>query len=462
MLDEHIQEWQSFVQRVNLIGLFDHSGRAGNGFFFTVFDLHPEIICCPWMHYTYSYLVRRFGLEQILPCESVHSYWVHEYYFRLLYQDRSTESDAQIIKFGGDPSAVVARDRIRAIFDSVVRGQSTILRRELVLLTYFAYAKGTDRDLSRIRYILTSDVISNYETVLREFRGDAVVATLEDFPKAKLLSLVRDPRAVFASNRHQFVNANGNMYGVRFGTYACRLKELMQLSLGFESCAYLFWILYATTAARSMYRIKKMLPGRFLTIRNEDLNLRFAETLKDICAQLEVSFDARWAEREFMPTSVGCPWRGTGAYNNRYQTNLTGPLQNDSQLVADRTSGPNAYVTRRWRSKLSRSEIALTEHLFREELIDLGYDFLETERGSISRVRLLAAVVVPFRGEIPGLRWLLEGFRQGPRELTERVLYYLSLPLFYVGARAQLWRLITKRRFFEGVVGNTVNPAPMP
>ena len=47
--------------RVNLAAVIDSSGRGGNLFFLTLFDLHPEVACCPVVQYSYSYAMAEFG-----------------------------------------------------------------------------------------------------------------------------------------------------------------------------------------------------------------------------------------------------------------------------------------------------------------------------------------------------------------------------------------------------------------
>ena len=52
-----IDRYEDFSKKVNLMLLIDHAGRAGNVFFLTIFDNHPEVISCPWIHYIYSYII---------------------------------------------------------------------------------------------------------------------------------------------------------------------------------------------------------------------------------------------------------------------------------------------------------------------------------------------------------------------------------------------------------------------
>ncbi len=447
-----IKEWQSFRESTRLSVVLDHSGRAGNGFFLTIFDQHPQVLCCPWMHYTYSYLVHRFGEKGELLCSELKSFWTDEYYFRALYHDLDENTHDFLHRCGFDVAAEVDRSLVRDVFDSILGASESISRRDLILLTFFAYAKGVGRALDTIEYVLLSDAISLREDVLEEFSGLAVDMMVRDFPEAKLFSLVRDPRAVFASNRHQFVNKNGNMYQIRFGQYLKRFSDLLRQRYSFEGCVFLFWLLYGAKTARTMYRIKARYPDRFKTIRNEDLNLNFREAMKDITTWLDVVSLSEWEDEPFEPTSLGLPWRGTGAYNSRYQPNVFGPLLNDPDSVSNKVTGPNEYVTTRWKKRLNQMEKELLEVLFRDELIDQSYEFLQTRQGCVSKARLLGLLVRPFRGEFPAMRWLLDGRHLGAREVLERAAYYVAAIPFYVVSRVQLYWFIVHKLFFFDLV----------
>ena len=74
------KEFRNFSNRTNLLLLIDHSGRAGNGFFMTTFDNHPEVLSCPLMHYMYSYANALFGRKKTISSSQVIRKWTEEYY----------------------------------------------------------------------------------------------------------------------------------------------------------------------------------------------------------------------------------------------------------------------------------------------------------------------------------------------------------------------------------------------
>ena len=68
-----MSEFKNFSMQVNLLMVIDHAGRAGNGFFQTIFDSHPQVLACPWMHYVYSYLQSEYGDAEQLDTQAATS-----------------------------------------------------------------------------------------------------------------------------------------------------------------------------------------------------------------------------------------------------------------------------------------------------------------------------------------------------------------------------------------------------
>lgn len=440
---------RGFIERVGALAVLDHSGRGGNGFFMTVFDRHPEVIGCHWGQYLYSYLLTEFGDDDVLDSRAALDFLVKRSPFRFVLDDLSPEHEAFIRKCGADPAVPLDRAEARRILRDFLLSTPTVSRRELVLACHYALARALGRDTSAITHILTADAVSlRNEHFTTGFSGRMVDALLRDFPQAGIVNIVRDPRAVFASNRHQFVNANGNMYGVTPATFFTRLGNVPRARQQFEDCAYLFWLPYCAAAWAVAKDIRRRHPGQVRMLRNEDLNTRFEPTLRELCAWMGVSFWEPWAAPDYEPTSLGGSWRGAGAYNSRYQTNLGGPLKNDPQDVADRTTGPNEYVTKRWMSRLAPHEIRLVEVLFQDEMRACGYEPLTPlPRGSMTRAAA-GCLTRPFLGEFPGWSWLTGGLSLGPAEVFRRVFYLAVSPLFAVAGRLALLGLV-RRGFFD-------------
>jgi hypothetical protein len=438
----------AFLNRVDACVVFDHSGRGGNGFFMTIFDRHPEVLCCHWGQYLYSYILAEFGdADQLDPARAL-AFVLTRSGFRLPLAEPTAESRALITKFGADPDLPLNRAAGRRVLEDFLQGRAAVSRRELVLACHYALAVALGRDTAPIRRILTADAVSlRSEHFTTGFTGRVAEALLHDFPQARCLNLVRDPRAVFASNRHQFVNANGNMYGVTPGRFLRRLANIATMRQQFEDCAYLSWLPYCRAAWAVAWRMRMRHPEHFLLVKNEDLNTRFEVTLRPLCQWMGVSFWEPWAAPDYAPTSLGGSWRGAGAYNSRYQTNTRGPLENDPQDVADKTTGPNEYVTKRWMSRLAPHEARLVELLNEDEMRRCGYEPLKRPLAPANLGNVAACLLRPLRGEFPGTRWLAEGLALGWREFGRRLFYLGVAPLFALAGRLALLNLV-RRGFF--------------
>lgn len=438
-----------FFDRVNIICALDHSGRAGNYFFQSIFDQHTEVLTCPWVQYTYSSFVTHFGEEEVVDAREAHQYWTTQSYFRLVYNEVDDALAKTITSFGSDPKAAIDRALVREIFDALVLTRPMITRKEVILASAFAYGMGVKRDIHTIRYILVSDAVSlRTENLLTGFSGKIVPAIQQDFPQARFISLERDPRATFASCRQQYVNSNGNMYGIKFGNYFRQLGNLLRQRFTTEGCVFLFWLLYFASAARLIYHLKQNIGTQMLVIKNEDLNTRFIPTMKQICSWLRISFAQEWQNDPYQPTNVGSIWLGKGAYNSRYQKNSSGPLENDPDEIAKNITGPNVYVTERWKKRLARNEIAVIEFLFAEELRELSYEFLVFQNQIFSRVQFLKYLFMPFEGELPSWKWILRGREVSASEVLQRIFYFFSFFPFYLFSRLILMRYAFWGDFF--------------
>ncbi len=447
-------EFQRLTNSVNLIFVFDHVGRAGNGFFLGIFDQHPEVLTSQWVHYIYSYIITRFGDQQKIDAQEAYDFIVSESYFKFVFQDKTPEICAHIYKAGGDPNTEYDRKLCRETLHRLVHTKPTISRGHLVIAAYYAMMVGMKRDSSRVKYIMVADSVSlREEHVMNGFSGKVLSLALQDFPNLKALSLVRDPRAMFASSQHQFVNVLGNMYGVTPTNVFRQLKDLFMDNYHMYGTVWPFWLVYGAQTTKCIYNLRKTYAKHFTIVRNEDLNLHFVPTMECLTQQLEITMLAQWLHKNYIPTSMGVPWKGTGAYNSRYNPNISGILKNDPQDVAEKSVGPNKHVTERWKTKLSAHEIELLNILFQEELTDFNYTSLQTKNNA---KRFLQALVKPFRGELPNLSWIYKGVTMSAQEGGKRVFYAFIFPLFYIVARIKIYTLY-KRGFWFNFANSNID-----
>ncbi len=449
-----LEQIKKKIQELNLVAVLDYSGRGGNAFFLTIFDQHPEVLCCPLMHYTYSYLLTEFGAQSKIPADVAKQFLKTKSYFRLLYNEPVGETKDLIYRLGLDPEvgmAVINRKILHELFEKFFLDKNIVTRKELALLPLLIYAAAAGRDISKIKYALLSDAISlRSENVKVSFSGQVIDVLLIDFPKAKLIDIVRDPRATFASPRHQFVNALGNMYALKPGCFFSRLVMLMSKNIRQDSgCVYLYWLMYIAQAYRTLNSKKQQYTNTFFTVKNEDLNLNFVQTLNGLVEWLKVEFLDKWHEEQYHPTILGHPWKGVGAYSNRYQPSTFGLLENDSDEVASKAIGPNKYVTERWKYRLNSREIELTERLFYDQLKDFKYESIYDKRNRTDIHCLIRTSLLPFQGEMPTCKWIINGRKVSWKTFMERLYYTITFFPFYIISRMVLFDLVLRKKFFQ-------------
>jgi hypothetical protein len=449
--DVGIAEIEGVAASISLIGLIDASGRSGNVFFLTLFDQHPQVVSCAIVQYTYSYIVSAFGDRTVIDAKEAHQFVTQQSYFRLIYNDPAGTNAELIERMGADVRAPLDRTKIRDLCDRYFLQRATVTRRELAAVPLIIYAAARGVELRNLKYVLVGDSISlREEHVLKGFSGRIIDAMAHDFPDGRFVRLVRDPRATFASPRHQFVNSLGNMYAITPSNVLSRLRSLAAADLTPENgCVYLYWLLYLQQAGATARRQLKRYRNNFTTVRNEDLNTNFVATMDSLANWLGIVKIDAWQTDKFNPTIVGALWQGIGAYNSRYQRVTDGPLINDPSEVSSSVTGPNAYVTMRWRSRLNKREIELIERLFRGELQELGYEILFDNSSRTGLASFIRTALLPFEGELPTLAWLRRGARRGIPELWRRMFYVIAFLPFYVGSRILFADLVFRRRLFD-------------
>ena len=414
------------LSQATVVLAIDH-GRAGNGFFKRIFDCHPQVATIPAVSYMYHSLEALFGAADRVPWQAAVTSWEQtdfSYVGRALTDERRRAYVAR----GNEDRDGIDRERVGRIFTSLLQARGTVTRRDVVLATHVAYARGIGRASTGITQILLDDAVTGVEDRF------VLERLMTDFPSARVIHLVRDPRASFSSLRHQIVNQYGSMYPLK----AWRFWRAT------GSNALWLWILkYTADGAREMEAWGRLLTtDQFYRVRNEDLNLDFVPTLRRLSSWLGVDWWPAWEAPQWVPTTAGVPWAGVSAYSGEFKPGLNGPLQNDRPEVS-RYPGPNRRNTERWKEHVSTGELAVLETVYAAELHDLGYRPLAPRHGA----RWFWAVLRPLGGEVPGWSWLTS-IRpdHALKDLIIRATYYPLLPASYVWSRLMFLLLLASGR----------------
>jgi hypothetical protein len=208
---------------------------------------------------------------------------------------------------------------------------------DLLVLMVKAYAATLGRSLETIaRWVEKTPANRNH-----------ISAILTRFPRAKILVTLRDPRAILAA---QIALEKTRQTG-RFSIY--------------------YVIAHWRVAARLAKRVYDgEIPG--LVVPYERLVHQPASTMQEVCAYLEIDFDA---DTVLTPTKVGQFWSGNSAARVNFFQISTEPVT-------------------RWQRELSEHEIGWVEWHCRDLMPEFGYEPRLTRRE-------LRYFVRPIRGERP-------------------------------------------------------------
>jgi len=417
----------NLFQKLMVSVVIDH-GRAGNMFFMRLFDQHPEILVVARTGYFYSNLIDIFDGENEIFGDDALKWLVNKSKFRGFCLDMSPEIEADCRHIGEDPFIDIDRGKVLFVLKTLLKGRVT--KRTILLATHLAYCYGTGRDFSKFQYILINDSITgdNERKIFFELQND--------FGKIKIIHLIRDPRANFASLRHQFVNAFSTMYPL----FPKRIFKSL------PSNAIWLWVLFYTTAgALDMNKFtRKVNENDLYRIRIEDVNVSFVDSMKKLTDWLGICWDDIWSDPKYSVTSVGKPWRGISAYKSYYQENQKGPIKNDV-IIKNIFAKPDSTLPNKWKKHVTKGEERFLESIYYDEIKECGYKikFINSKRDIIKGVFF---GLLPFSGEIPSFKWYFTVRNEKKiKDIIIKITYLPLLPIFYFTSRAHLLFL-----FFSG------------
>ncbi len=446
--------------------VLDH-GRAGNGIFMRLFDQHPEVLVIPHVGYFPFHLTRMFDDRQHVSGAEVLDFLLNRTDLRYVSGDMSEAVATEYRRLGDDPNFPIDRALVRAVLGELLDNGSYFCKVDVVAAMHAAYAIGTGRDVSRVKYVLMNDQPLHYQAHLNVSIEQAHEDKRDGVGRSVFIHLVRDPRANFASLRHQMVREANGMYPFFLRGLLSAFRSVLYGSGTW--CVFLLILEYTMQGSRELFEWRKRTSAEFIVVRNEDVNLRFVPTMESLAKRLGVQWFKGWSNPNYVPTAGGLPWRGASAYSNTYQQlreekirrtlgvggkhavhgyrfSTDTVLNNEPADVSASIAGPNRRVTERWRSRLSRHEIAFLEAVYYEELADLDYETMYVYGSVISRIKGFLRILFPLSGELLAHSWIMGRLRAGVQGSIRLMLEMLLLSIFYVCSRLTVFRL-----YFMGI-----------
>jgi Sulfotransferase family len=184
---------------------------------------------------------------------------------------------------------------------------------------------------------------------------------LRHLPNAKVVELVRDPRATLASRK---LRRTGDEW-----LDAKEEKELLEVDRATNYDPILDSMMWkeAVNAARDVRRGR---PQNILTVRYEDLAGNPAETLRRIC--------------EFTGLAYSDDLLDVGWVNSATQ------MKEHGSTAAVPKAGVSTAAVEKWRKTLSAEETFLCQSLLKSEMRELGYESAQTSLGARIKAPFLA------------------------------------------------------------------------
>ena len=427
-----------------------------------LFDQHPNVLVIPQVGYLPFHLAKLYNSKNKIDWEIAYHYIMDKTDVKFIFSEINNDIANEFIRLGDSPNFPINRQLSRKVFREMLSKIGKVTKKELIVSLHTAYAIGLNRDISEVKYLLMNDQPLHYKMNLKSsiksnYNND------ETYRKAKFIHLVRDPRASFASLRQQLIRQWNGMY--QFSLKGL-IKALTGLFIGKTNwCLFIHILDYTTSGSRELYKWRKI-SNNFFVIRNEDINLDFIPTMSNLTHTLGIDFYEKWRQPDYAPTSGGEIWKGVGAYNNtylrmtqdkqkgivndvkiddktQYRFKIDQILRNDKKEISESITGPNRYVTERWKTRLTKHEIAFLEIIYWHDLADYNYETIYVNNNVFSKIRHFFHIIYPLSGELFSISWLKYRIKNngilGPIKI---IIEYISLIFFYIYSRLTLILLL--------------------
>lgn len=309
-----------FDQRACFIG---GPAKSGTTLLRALLDGHPQLLALPQDTDYFSTVLTKYGDADR---RTQFNYLTKQSYAKILFGGKQREGKHDYSNF---PQAKFLEIFERTAFDPANSN------RDLLALLMQSYAELLGISLDQIkRWVEKTPANRNY-----------IGAIFEKFPYAKLLTTMRDPRALLASQ--------------------IALKQ----NVPTRHMSIFYVVDHWRANARLALQIRRSdVPG--FVVKYEELVRDTPAVMKQVCDLLEIDFDPNVTTR---PTKVGELWSGNSA-------------------IGEKFDGVNAEQASRWESVLNENEIGWIEWHCRDLMPEFEYEPRTSRRS-------LRHWLTPVRGE---------------------------------------------------------------
>ena len=307
----------------NRRGLFiGGAPKSGTTLLLSLLDGHPQLVVVPEET---QYLEERGRYRALKTPQARLHHLLHQTELRVLAHGRFAPP-RECRSLDERNYAGFQYDRFAALADDLARRpgmNDSLLFSEMVR----AYAEVSGIDWRKcVRWVEKSTSNEVHTAALDEL-----------FPQAKLVQVIRDPRAVFASRKKRLT---------RGGALYSKAHRLLRA-----------W----NKSAKEISRLHSE-PSRFLVVRYEDLVSNPARVLKQVCQFGDFDF----TDQMLTPTRAGNSWEGNSAFEASFFGISGSPL-------------------RHWRDYLTPHEIWWVELHCKKGMRLAGYELVSGARFSLAR-----------------------------------------------------------------------------
>lgn len=313
-------------------------GRGGSLFLHSLLDNHPEILAYPGMLNFYESMAQRIeagGDSKTVIAEEL-TFWNE-----IMLPYNITH------QLGADKNTVINIDAKQVAEETIKTAGSRIPERKYLFLALnYSLALFLKKDLDAVRLIYCQEHTS--------YPSEKIFsAALNDFPRAKFLCMVRDPRANYLSIK-----------GWEEKRYHMNVKawEVQKYQPGLFADLCIYW--YA-----SMLKLAEKYSSNFYFIRLEDVQSARTAYLQMLAKLLGIRYSDTMQETTFS----GATWHGDNF----------APKQQGFRTSANPS---------KWKSELSGMKQEIIDVILQKEIQALGYP--SAEKGFFHK--LTAWILFPF------------------------------------------------------------------